>query len=125
MKCNTKFSEDALVFGPFNEVNSKFNMLIDAIPTHGATNLWRSMIARDATTAKGPLLQRLRRTIGMAMHRANANLILNRITQVGYHAEGAATRRAQVENRWWGPAGPAGIHAEVVASRQYHGWAHY
>ena len=61
----------------------------------------------------------------MAMHRANANLILNRITQVGYHAEGAATRRAQVENQWWGPAGLAGIHAEVVASRQYHGWAHY
>ena len=76
MKCNTKFSEDALVFGPFNEVNSKFNMLIDAIPTHGATNLWRSMIARDATTAKGPLLQRLRRTIGMAMHRANANSLI-------------------------------------------------
>ena len=114
-----------LVFGPFNDVNSRFNTLVDALATHGATNLWRSMLARDASKAKGPLLHRMRRSIGMAMHRANADLILNRVTLIGPHAEGAATRRAQTEARWWGPAGPAGINAESAASRRYHGWGHY
>ena len=113
-----------LVFGPFNEVNSRFNTLVDAMATHGATSLWRSMLAKDAAMAKGPLLNRMRRSIGMAMHRANADLILNRVSLVGPHAEGAANRRAQTEARWWGPAGPASVHHDSAASRRYHGWGH-
>lgn len=47
-----------VVFGAFNNVNPRFSTL-------ESTKLWRSMMARDENAAKGPLLHRMRRAIGM------------------------------------------------------------
>ena len=83
------------------------------------------MLSTGSDAAKAPLVNRIRRSIGMSIHRANANLILNRVNLVGPHAAGAATRRAQSEEYWWGQAGPQNLHWDSAASNRYHGWNHY
>ena len=108
-----------LVFGAFGEVNSRFNDLVDALAAHGSTNHWRTMLADNATDAKAPLIDRIRCSLGMAIHRANSDLILNRVNYVGPHAAGAATRRAQQEQRWWG-----GEIGSRRAHRRTHAWRH-
>ena len=47
------------------------------------------MMAPTPAAAYGALHWKLRRTIGMAMHRANADLILHRIPRIGSRAASA------------------------------------
>ena len=83
-----------LVFGAFNDVNQGFEDLIKALADYGAAQLWRPMLARNMNEARGALFWKLRRTIGMAMHRANADLVLHRVPRVGGRTAAAEDRRA-------------------------------
>ena len=42
--------------------------------SHGAAVHWRSLLENDASAAKGIMMWRLRRTIGMAIHKARPSL---------------------------------------------------
>lgn len=96
-----------LVFGAFNDVNQELEGLVSAMASAGAVSLWRQMLQPDYASAKGVLMWQLRRDIGMEMHRANADLILDRVRRVGGRAEAAAGRRAHSARTFFGASGPS------------------
>ena len=84
-----------LVFGAFADVNGWFEKLISNLASHGASVHWRSLMANSITNAKGVLQWRIRRTIGMAIHKANADLVLDRLPLIGARASAHAARRVR------------------------------
>ena len=99
------------MFGAFNDVNQGFEDLIKAMADYGATQLWRPMLARNVAEARGALFWKLRRTIGMTMHRANADLVLHRVPLAGGRAAAAQSRRELASRLQFGDGGPASITA--------------
>ena len=117
---NKKVSLLPLVFGPFNDVNAGFEKLLKAIAAYGATIMWRPMMAPTPEAARGALFWKLRRTIGMTMHRANANLILHRIPRIGTRAAAANTRRELAHNEFFHSSGPSALYASYHSAQQGH-----
>ena len=109
-----------LVFGAFADVNSQFEKLISDMAAHGAVVLWRSLMATDSSNAKGVLQWRIRRTLGMAIHRANANLVLDRLPLIGARASAHAARRARARASMFGQAGPSDTGYAYSRSRRSH-----
>ena len=109
------------MFGAFNDVNEGFEDLVKALVDYGASQLWRPMLARNIAEARGALYWKIRRTIGMTMHRANADLILHRVPRVGGRAEAAEDRRELASRLHFDTGGPATVTASFrQASRGYY-----
>ena len=110
-----------LVFGAFNDVNEGFEDLVRAMVDYGASQLWRPMLARNIAEARGALYWKIRRTIGMTMHRANADLILHRAPRVGGRAAAAEDRRELASRLQFDSGGPSTVTASFrQASIGYH-----
>ena len=71
-----------LVVGHYGEVSAFVDELADLAAEFGARKHWRAMRCRDPETAKGIILQVLRRSWGMAAFRENARLVVRRLTWV-------------------------------------------
>ena len=110
----------ALVFGAFAEVNDSFDKLMHLMAGHGAAVHWRSLLVNDPGAAKGIMMWRLRRTIGMATHRANAELILSRTPLMGGRATAAAGGRARARASFFGRPGPSDTRYAYDSSRRSH-----
>ena len=114
-----------LVFGAFNDVNKGFEDLVRAMVDYGASQLWRPMLARNIAEARGALYWKIRRTIGMTMHRANADLILHRVPRVGSRAAAAEDRRELASRLQFESGGPSTVTASFrQASIGYHSLWH-
>ena len=88
---------------------------------YGASQLWRPMLARNIAEARGALYWKIRRTIGMTMHRANADLILHRAPRVGGRAAAAEDRRELASRLQFDSGGPSTVTASFrQASIGYH-----
>jgi hypothetical protein len=109
-----------LVFGAFADVNVGFEKLISNLASHGASVHWRSLMANSITNAKGVLQWRIRRTIGMAIHRANADLVLDRLPLIGARASAHAARRARARAAMFGDSGPSDTSYAYTRSRRSH-----
>ena len=109
-----------LVFGPFNDVNDGFEKLINAMAAHGAAIMWRPMMAPTPAAAYGALHWKLRRTIGMAMHRANADLILHRIPRIGSRTASARCRRNVAREAFFHSSGPSATYARYQQAQRGH-----
>ena len=77
-------------------------------------------MATDSSNAKGVLQWRIRRTLGMAIHRANANLVLDRLPLIGARASAHAARRARARASMFGQAGPSDTGYAYSRSRRSH-----
>ena len=71
-----------LVVGHYGEVSAFVDELADLAAEFGARKHWRAMRCRDPGTAKGIILQVLRRSWGMAAFRENARLVARRLGRV-------------------------------------------
>ena len=109
-----------LVFGAFADVNDGFEKLISNMASHGAAVHWRSLMVNSVTSAKGVLQWRIRRTIGMAIHKANADLVLGRLPLIGARASAHAARRARARAAMFGDSGPSDTSYAYTRSR----WSH-
>ena len=68
-----------LVFGPFADVNSEFNVVIKEMAVRGAKKMWNTMLCKTPEDAVGILMWRARVYLGKAIHHANANFLLNQV----------------------------------------------
>ena len=109
-----------LVFGAFADVNVGFEKLISNLASHGASVHWRSLMANSITNAKGVLQWRIRRTIGMAIHKANADLVLDRLPLIGARASAHAARRVRARAAMFGDSGPSDTSYAYTRSRRSH-----
>ena len=71
-----------LVVGHYGEVSAFVDELADLAAEFGARKHWRAMRCRDPETAKGIIVQVLRRSWGMAAFRENARLVVRRLGRV-------------------------------------------
>ena len=71
-----------LVVGHYGEVSAFVDELADLAAEFGSRKHWRAMRCRDPGTAKGIILQVLRRSWGMAAFRENARLVARRLGRV-------------------------------------------
>ena len=112
-----------LVFGAFADVNDGFEKLISNMASHGAAVHWRSLMVNSVTSAKGVLQWRIRRTIGMAIHKANADLVLGRLPLIGARASAHAARRARARAAMFGDSGPSDTSYRNAYTRSRRGHA--
>jgi len=96
-----------LVFGAFGEVNAEFRQMLNKLAAFGAPPLWQRMLLKSSTQATGVLVSRLRARVGMAIHRANAYLLLNRLPLVGIRASANAHAQHRARRSLFGSAGPS------------------
>ena len=68
-----------LVVGPRGSASSGLHKLIGEIAEMGAERVWRKMGARSVLEARGILVNRIRRGIGIAASRAAATLMIERL----------------------------------------------
>ena len=78
------------------------------------------MLLNDPVHAKGVLVWKLRQRIGMAVHRANAEMLLARIPHVGQRAASNAAREKRSQHHFFGSAGPRS--ASYLHTRSRHSW---
>ena len=66
------------------------------------------------------MVWKIRRSLGMAIHRANASLTLDRLPLMGGRASAAAGRRARARTAYYGSSGPADSSYAYSRSRASH-----
>ena len=109
-----------LVFGAFAEVNKAFDQLINDLAKVGAGSMYRSMLLKSPIQAKGVLVWKLRQRIGTAIHRANAEMLLARVPQIGARAAANAERQQRAQRNFFGFAGPSS--ATYAHTRSQNSW---
>ena len=72
-----------LVVGAFGEHNVVFEKLVATAADSGAEKHWRRMRCLSPAHCRGVLVAMLRRTLGMAAVRANAQLLQRRFAHIG------------------------------------------
>ena len=92
-----------LVFEPYGDASSDFDLLVQDIATTGAKKHWRRMQCKSPTEAFGILVWRIRKRLGVAMVLANARFILERVQWVGPGSIAAAERRKRARQRFYDP----------------------
>ena len=88
-----------LVVGAFGEHNAYFDELIRAAALAGSERHWRRMRCTSREQGRGLLVAMMRRTMGLAGVRANAQLLLRRLGHVGGALPGLQNARLQLQ-RW-------------------------
>ena len=88
-----------LVVGHYGEMGGYVDELLELAADAGADKHWQSMRCRDPDTARGIILQVLRRSWGMAAFRENARLIVRRLGRVGDARASATIRNSESTHR--------------------------
>ena len=88
-----------LVVGHYGEMGGYVDGLLELAADAGADKHWQSMRCRDPDTARGIILQVLRRSWGMAAFRENARLIVRRLGRVGDARASATIRNSESTHR--------------------------
>ena len=88
-----------LVVGHYGEMGGYVDELLELAADAGADKHWQSMRCRDPDTARGIILQVLRRSWGMAAFRENARLIVRRLGRVGDARASATIRNSESAHR--------------------------
>ena len=90
----------ALAFGPRGELSHDFYRLIDVLAESAAEKKWRSMLAPNATVAKGVFKAWFTRSIGLAAIRANAAELEKRLNEILGNGSEASKNRHNARSDW-------------------------
>ena len=107
-----------LVFGPFADVNSEFNVVIKEMAVRGAKKLWNTMLCKTQDDAVGILMWRARVYLGKAIHHANANFLLNQVR--GMTEDDRSTRHVSGGATIFGPYGAPSVMMGHANRRRSH-----
>ena len=88
-----------LVVGHYGEMGGYVDELLELAADAGADKHRQSMRCRDPDTARGIILQVLRRSWGMAVFRENARLIVRRLGRLGVSRAFATIRNSESTHR--------------------------
>ena len=92
----------SLAFGMHGEVSPDLHQLVHTLASLGAEKHYRTMLASSPAHAKGALVWHVRRHLGGAILRANADLLLGRLGAVGGGLGAATIRRQRARRAAWG-----------------------
>ena len=107
-----------LVFGPFADVNSEFNVVIKEMAVQGAKKMWNTMLCKTPEDAVGILMWRARVYLGKAILHANANFLLNQVR--GMTEDDRSTRHVSGRTTIFGPYGAPSVMMGHANRRRSH-----